>query len=362
MKQIVITEAITPRNQGTLNQYLQDLAKENLISSEKEIELFQNYQEKNDRKYLNDLVRANLRFAVSVAKQYQGCGLDISDLVSEANYGLIKAAEKFDATKGFKFISYAVWWIRQSIIQCIAEHARTIRIPLNKLEYIRKYNKLCAELEQELNYFPSDEQIIEKMKIEKIEYSEMLAYSNYTMSLDAQLSNDNDDTFGDIIKCDYPEHNPSNNLMIESQNMEINSLLNSNVFGCFLTKTEQTILKMFFGIGFESPMLLEEISMRVKGESKDRKIKCYTKERIRQMKENALDKLWLIKQINHQKKDNKISEGDMHFVLKWKKSNPHINLRENKNFNEALQKAIGYVKSDKKNKTNTNKYKDVVFL
>ena len=274
MRQLKITKSITNRENASLDKYLQEIGREELITVEEEVELAQRIR-KGDRKALDKLTKANLRFVVSVAKQYQNQGLSLPDLINEGNLGLIKAAEKFDETRGFKFISYAVWWIRQSILQALAEQSRIVRLPLNQIGSLNKINKALAKFEQENERRPSVDELAEKLgqndQVEKI--AETLKISGRHVSVDAPFVEGEDNSLLDVLVNDDSPI-ADNTLMDESLLVEINRALST------LTPRESEIVKLFFGIGGQE-MTLEEIGVKF----------GLTRERVRQIKEKAIKKL-----------------------------------------------------------------------
>lgn len=276
MRQLKITKSITNRENASLDKYLQEIGREELITVEEEVELAQRIR-KGDRKALDKLTKANLRFVVSVAKQYQNQGLSLPDLINEGNLGLIKAAEKFDETRGFKFISYAVWWIRQSILQALAEQSRIVRLPLNQIGSLNKINKALAKFEQENERRPSVDELAEKLgqndQVEKI--AETLKISGRHVSVDAPFVEGEDNSLLDVLVNDDSPI-ADNTLMAESLLIEINRALST------LTPRESEIVKLFFGIGGQE-MTLEEIGVKF----------GLTRERVRQIKEKAIKKLKL---------------------------------------------------------------------
>jgi RNA polymerase primary sigma factor len=272
MRQLKITKSITNRESASLDKYLQEIGREDLISVEEEVELAQLIR-KGDRKALEKLTRANLRFVVSVAKQYQNQGLSLPDLINEGNLGLIKAAEKFDETRGFKFISYAVWWIRQSILQALAEQSRIVRLPLNQVGSLNKITKAFSRFEQENERRPSPEELSEQldMPVEKI--SDTLKVSGRHISVDAPFVEGEDNSLLDVlVNDDAPIADTS--LLNESLSKEIDRVLS------ILAERESDILRLFFGIGCRE-MTLEEIGDKF----------GLTRERVRQIKEKAIRKL-----------------------------------------------------------------------
>ena len=272
MRQLKITKSITNRESASLDKYLQEIGREELISVEEEVELAQRIK-KGDQEALEKLTRANLRFVVSVAKQYQNQGLSLPDLINEGNLGLIKAAEKFDETRGFKFISYAVWWIRQSILQALAEQSRIVRLPLNQVGSLNKINKALSKFEQENERMPSPEELAEILDIPREKISDTLRVSGRHVSVDAPFVEGEDNSLLDVLpNNDSP--NADSGLVNESLNKEIDRALST------LTERERDIVKNFFGIGCQE-MTLEEIGERFN----------LTRERVRQIKEKAIRKL-----------------------------------------------------------------------
>src|SRR5512133_2817492 len=273
MRQLKITKSITNRESASLDKYLQEIGKEELITVEEEVELAQRIK-KGDREALEKLTRANLRFVVSVAKQYQNQGLSLPDLINEGNLGLIKAAEKFDETRGFKFISYAVWWIRQSILQALAEQARIVRLPLNQVGSLSKLNKATVRLEQVYERPPSADEIARELEIPQHKVEETLRMSTRTVSMDAPLDQDEEVKLLDIFVA---EDTPSTDdkLIRESLAQEIQRSLST------LTEKEREIINMFYGIGVPHSYSLEEIGAMFD----------LTRERVRQIKEKAIRRL-----------------------------------------------------------------------
>lgn len=273
MKQLKITPSITNREDRSLDLFLQDICSENLLSPDEEVRLAQQIR-KGDERALDRLVRCNLRFVVSVAKQYQNQGLSLSDLINEGNLGLIKAARRFDETRGFKFITYAVWWIRQSILQAIADNSRMVRLPSNQLGVLSQIKKEVARLEQELQRTPSDTEISEHLDIPLDKIRSALRHSSRPISIDAPLATDEDTNYIDVMPN---ENTPDtdDNLLHESLSQEIERSLSS------LGETERGVLKMVFGIGMPHPLSLDEVAMKFD----------LTRERVRQIKEKALKRL-----------------------------------------------------------------------
>ena len=272
MRQLKITKSITNRESASLDKYLQEIGREDLITVEEEVELAQRIK-KGDRRAVEKLTRGNIRFVVSVAKQYQNQGLSLPDLINEGNLGLIKAAEKFDETRGFKFISYAVWWIRQSILQALAEQSRIVRLPLNQVGSLNKINKALSQFEQENERRPSTEEVagLLDMPVDKI--SDAMKISGRHISVDAPFVEGEDNSLLDVlVNDDSPIADKT--LINESLSREIDRALST------LTERESEIIKMFFGIGYQE-MTLEEI-----GENFG-----LTRERVRQIKEKAIRRL-----------------------------------------------------------------------
>ena len=274
MRQLKITKSITNRESQSLDKYLQDIGKEELITAEEEVELARRIKV-GDQKALEKLTRANLRFVVSVAKQYQNQGLTLPDLINEGNLGLIKAAQKFDETRGFKFISYAVWWIRQSILQALAEQARIVRLPLNQVGSLNKINKAFSRLEQEYERAPSAEELAEALEVPEEKIKESLNVAGRHVSVDAPLTtNEDGGTLIDVMVNTESERTDSG-LMNESLQKEIERCLST------LTEKEREIIRLFFGIGMNHGLTLEEIGSKFN----------LTRERVRQIKEKAIRRL-----------------------------------------------------------------------
>jgi RNA polymerase primary sigma factor len=272
MRQLKITKSITNRESASLDKYLQEIGREDLITVEEEVELAQAIR-RGDRAALEKLTRANLRFVVSVAKQYQNQGLSLPDLINEGNLGLIKAAEKFDETRGFKFISYAVWWIRQSILQALAEQSRIVRLPLNQVGSLNKITKAFSKFEQEHERRPSPEELAEELDIPVDKISDTLKVSGRHISVDAPFVEGEDNSLLDVlVNDDAPIADRT--LMNESLSREIERTLST------LSDRERDIIKMFFGIGSQE-MTLEEIGDKF----------GLTRERVRQIKEKAIRRL-----------------------------------------------------------------------
>ena len=272
MRQLKITKSITNRESDSLDKYLQEIGHEELVSVEEEVELAQRIR-KGDRKALEKLTKANLRFVVSVAKQYQNQGLSLPDLINEGNVGLIKAAEKFDETRGFKFISYAVWWIRQSILQAIAEQSRIVRLPLNQVGSVNKINRILNKFEQENERRPSVEEIAEKVDLPQEIIEEAMKVNSRHVSMDAPFSEGDESSLLDILpNNDSPMADKT--LVMESLREEINRALQT------LNARERYIIEAFFGIN-QPEMTLEEIGDKY----------GLTRERVRQIKEKAIRRL-----------------------------------------------------------------------
>jgi len=275
MRQLKITKSITNRESQSLEKYLQEIGKVDLLTPEEEVDLAQRIK-KGDQLALEQLTKANLRFVVSVAKQYQNQGLSLSDLINEGNLGLIKAAQRFDETRGFKFISYAVWWIRQSILQALAEQSRIVRLPLNKIGSINKINKAFAKLEQEFERPPTPAELAEVLEMTLDEVKQSLRNSGRHVSMDAPLKDgdESSSTMYDVLQTnDTPS--PDNDLLHESLRKEIERSLKT------LTSREADVVRLYFGLNGEHPLTLEEI-----GERFD-----LTRERVRQIKEKAIRRL-----------------------------------------------------------------------
>jgi RNA polymerase primary sigma factor len=273
MRQLKISKSITNRETASLDKYLQDIGKEGMITAEEEVDLAQKIRT-GDQQALERLVNANLRFVVSVAKQYQNQGLSLPDLINEGNLGLIKAARRFDETRGFKFISYAVWWIRQSILQALAEQSRIIRLPLNQVGSLNKIKKATSRLEQEFERPPSIDEIAEKLDIPEHKIETALKISTRYVSMDAPLKTDEDIMFLDQYIPDDVE-DTDEPLMRESLGKEIQRSLAT------LNEKERDVLNMYYGIGMSHGYTLEEIGAKFD----------LTRERVRQIKEKAIRRL-----------------------------------------------------------------------
>ncbi len=273
MRQLKIIKQVTNRETVSLDKYLHEIGKVDLITAEEEVELARRIH-KGDNQALHKLINANLRFVVSVSKQYQNQGLSLPDLINEGNLGLIKAAQRFDETRGFKFISYAVWWIRQAILQALAEQSRIVRLPLNKIGNINKINKTFAELEQRFEREPTVLEIAQALELAPKEIKESLKNAGRHISMDAPLNSDEEGTMYDLI---YNEdaHYPDRELLNESLRKEIERALST------LTHREANIVSLYFGLNGKHPYTLEEI-----GEEFN-----LTRERVRQIKEKAIKRL-----------------------------------------------------------------------
>jgi RNA polymerase primary sigma factor len=273
MRQLKITKSITNRETASLDKYLQDIGKEDLITADEEVQLAQKVKQ-GDHLALEKLVKANLRFVVSVAKQYQNQGLSLPDLINEGNLGLIKAAKRFDETRGFKFISYAVWWIRQSILQALAEQSRIIRLPLNQVGSLNKIKKATSKLEQEFERAPSSEEIAESLEIPNYKIAAAKKITTRYISMDAPLNQDDETRFLDVFVNDDSPHT-DDMLMRESLAREIQRSLAT------LTKKERDVINLYYGIGLPHGLTLEEIGAKFD----------LTRERVRQIKEKAIRRL-----------------------------------------------------------------------
>ncbi len=268
-----ITKQYTNRESQSLDKYLQEIGKVDLITSEEEIELAQRIK-KGDQKALEKLVKANLRFVVSVAKQYQNQGLSLGDLINEGNLGLIKAAKRFDETRGFKFISYAVWWIRQSILQALAEQSRIVRLPLNRVGALNKIGKAFSNLEQEFEREPSAEELSEELNIPINEIADTLKISGRHVSVDAPFAPGEENRLLDVMTNEH-QPAPDHGLMKESLKQEIERALST------LTEREAEVIRLYFGLNNEHSLTLEEIGEKFN----------LTRERVRQIKEKAIRRL-----------------------------------------------------------------------
>lgn len=273
MRQLKITKQVTNRESKSLDKYLQDISKIDLITAEEEVELAQRIKQ-GDQRALERLTTANLRFVVSVAKQYQNQGLKLPDLINEGNAGLVKAAKRFDETRGFKFISYAVWWIRQSILQALAEQSRIVRLPLNKIGSINKINKAFSHLEQLHERPPSPEELAKELDMTVSDVKQSLKNAGRHVSMDAPLKEGETSNLYDVVRSGESP-NPDRELMHESLTLEITRALET------LSQKEADVISLYFGIGNQQPMSLEEI-----GETFD-----LTRERVRQIKEKGIKRL-----------------------------------------------------------------------
>lgn len=273
MRQLKISKQVTNRDTLSLDKYLHEIGKVELLSPEHEVELAKKIK-RGDRLAFETLIKANLRFVVSVAKQYQNQGLSLPDLINEGNLGLIKAAERFDETRGFKFISYAVWWIRQSILQALAEHARIVRLPLNKIGSISKINKAFSMLEQEYQREPTNDEMADILNTSRDLIEDSLSLSNLHVSMDAPIGDDDSSNLYDmLLNNDSPD--PDNDLITDSLRKEIERSLST------LGEREADILRYYFGLNGFPPYTLEEIGEEF----------GLTRERVRQIKEKAIKKL-----------------------------------------------------------------------
>ncbi|TVR41509.1 MAG: RNA polymerase sigma factor RpoD/SigA [Bacteroidia bacterium] len=271
MRQLKIVKQVTNRDTASLDKYLQEIAKVGLISAEEEVKLAQRIK-KGDKIALEKLCKANLRFVVSVSKQYQNQGLSLPDLINEGNMGLMKAAERFDETKGFKFISYAVWWIRQSILQALAEQARIVRLPLNKIGSINKVNKAFSQLEQKFEREPNPEEIADLLDITIEEVRDALKHSGRHLSMDAPLLDGEESDMYEVIYNEEDSNTPENGLLYESLKREIERTIAT------LPQREAEVIIHYFGLNGLSPHTLEEIGEKLN----------LTRERARQIKERGL--------------------------------------------------------------------------
>ncbi|NLA49442.1 MAG: sigma-70 family RNA polymerase sigma factor [Bacteroidales bacterium] len=273
MRQLKITKQVTNRDTPSLDKYLQEIGRVDLITPEEEVILARKIKT-GDREALKKLVNSNLRFVVSVAKQYQNQGMSLPDLINEGNLGLMKAASRFDETRGFKFISYAVWWIRQAILQALAEQSRIVRLPVNKIGSINRINKAMIRLEQKYEREPSSLEIAELLEMIPEDVRESIRTNGRTVSMDAPISPDEDNNMYDIIHSDETP-SPDRNLINESLAYEIERALSS------LSSREAKVLKFYFGLGMKHPLTLEEIGEELN----------LTRERVRQIKEKAIRRI-----------------------------------------------------------------------
>ena len=272
MRQLKISKSITNRESASLDKYLQEIGHEELLTTDEEVELAQRIR-KGDKRALERLTKANLRFVVSVAKQYQNQGLSLPDLINEGNVGLIKAAEKFDETRGFKFISYAVWWIRQSVLQAIAEQSRLVRLPLNQVGSVNKITRELNKFEQEHERKPSVDEIAERVDLPEDKIADAMKANSRHVSMDAPIADGEDSSMIDFLSGD--SSNTDRELAIESLKAEVSRILK------LLTDKEQKVLRAFFGIDGSPEMTLDEIGEKYN----------LTRERVRQIKEKALRRL-----------------------------------------------------------------------
>jgi len=273
MRQLKISKQITNRESQSLDKYLQEIGKVDLLTPEEEVELAKRIRE-GDQRALEKLTKANLRFVVSVAKQYQNQGLSLGDLINEGNLGLIKAAQRFDETRGFKFISYAVWWIRQSILQALAEQSRIVRLPLNRVGSLNKITKTYSELEQKLEREPSPEELAEALEMSPSEVSDTIRISGRHVSVDAPFVPGEDNSLLDVLENDN-ESAPDLDLMHESLRREVQRAIQT------LGEKEQKVIELYFGLNGHHTMTLEEIVEKFN----------LTRERVRQIKEKAIRRL-----------------------------------------------------------------------
>jgi RNA polymerase primary sigma factor len=274
MRQLKITKSITNRESQSLEKYLQEIGKVDLLTPEEEVDLAKRIKQ-GDQTALEKLTKANLRFVVSVAKQYQNQGLSLSDLINEGNLGLIKAAQRFDETRGFKFISYAVWWIRQSILQALAEQSRIVRLPLNKVGSLNKINKAFSELEQNYEREPSAEELATLLEIPTEEVETTLGVAARHVSMDAPFVDGEDNSLLDVLENIHSPKTDQDLEYTESLRTEIERSLST------LTDRQMDVIKLYFGIGIEHPMSLEDIGDKF----------GLTRERVRQIKDKAINKL-----------------------------------------------------------------------
>lgn len=274
MRQLKITKSITNRESQSLEKYLQEIGKVDLLTPEEEVELAKKIKQ-GDQAALEKLTKSNLRFVVSVAKQYQNQGLSLSDLINEGNLGLIKAAQRFDETRGFKFISYAVWWIRQSILQALAEQSRIVRLPLNKVGSLNKINKAFSQLEQEYEREPSAEELAEMLDIATEEVETTLGVAARHVSVDAPFVEGEDNSLLDVLENNGTGPTDTYLAYNESLSIEIERSLST------LTERQRDVIKLYFGIGVEHPLSLEDIGDQF----------ALTRERVRQIKDKAINKL-----------------------------------------------------------------------
>ncbi len=273
MRQLKITKSITNRESASLDKYLQEIGREELINADEEVSLAKRIRD-GDQWALEKLTKSNLRFVVSVAKQYQNQGLSLPDLINEGNLGLIKAAKRFDETRGFKFISYAVWWIRQSILQALAEQSRIVRLPLNQVGSLNKINKAFSKLEQQFEREPSAEELSELLELPQDKVADTMRVSGRHVSMDAPFVNGEENSLLDVL-VNHDSPRADSGLLNESLQREIERSLST------LTEREQDVVKLFFGIGINHGLTLEEIGAKFD----------LTRERVRQIKEKAIRRL-----------------------------------------------------------------------
>jgi RNA polymerase primary sigma factor len=273
MRQLKIIKQVTNRDTPSLDKYLQEIGRVELITPEEEVNLARKIRS-GDNDALRKLVKANLRFVVSVAKQYQNQGISLPDLINEGNLGLMKAAQRFDETRGFKFISYAVWWIRQAILQALAEQARIVRLPVNKIGSINRINRAFSKLEQEFEREPSSQEIADMLEMIPEEVKETMKTNGRTVSMDAPISAEEDNNMYDVLQSSDVA-SPDKNLINESLAYEIERALST------LSPRECKVLKLYFGLGMKHPYTLEEIGERLN----------LTRERVRQIKEKAIKRI-----------------------------------------------------------------------
>jgi RNA polymerase primary sigma factor len=273
MRQLKISKQITNRESQSLDKYLQEIGKVDLLTPDEEVELAKRIKE-GDQIALEKLTKANLRFVVSVAKQYQNQGLSLGDLINEGNLGLIKAAQRFDETRGFKFISYAVWWIRQSILQALAEQSRIVRLPLNRVGSLNKISKTFSELEQKFEREPSPEELAEVLEVTTAEVVDTMKISGRHVSMDAPFVQGEENSLLDVLENDS-EETPDQGLMTDSLRREVQRALST------LTQRESDVITLYFGLNGEHAMTLEEIGEKFN----------LTRERVRQIKEKAIRRL-----------------------------------------------------------------------
>jgi RNA polymerase primary sigma factor len=273
MRQLKISKQITNRESQSLDKYLQEIGKVDLITSEMEVNLAKRIRE-GDQVALEKLTKANLRFVVSVAKQYQNNGLTLGDLINEGNLGLIKAAKRFDETRGFKFISYAVWWIRQSIMQALAEQSRIVRLPMNRVSSLGKINKTFAGLEQKFQREPTTEEVAETLGVTIEEIQSNASFSGRHVSIDAPFVTGEENSLLDVLG-DANESTPDSQMMLDSLSLEVQRSLST------LTEREAQVINLYFGLNSHESMTLEEIGQKL----------SLTRERVRQIKEKATRRL-----------------------------------------------------------------------